>query len=69
VLAAIVDALGWRHALEVSDNPNFKLTGQRIVVHPKFLTKLTEVFERQDFSMDSEGGHAIAYQKILEPAQ
>jgi hypothetical protein len=45
--------------------PGFKPPGQRIVVYPRFLKKLETVLATGKVGLDMEGGHDIAYERIL----
>jgi hypothetical protein len=51
-LSGIADVLSWRHALETSHDPNYLTPGRRVVVYPKFLDKLGEVFASGDIGID-----------------
>jgi hypothetical protein len=61
ILSAAADAVTWTHALEI-DGPR---KGQRAVIYPKELSKLEQVLETRDPSIDTEDGHATAYVAIL----
>jgi hypothetical protein len=55
------------HALEEDiDGPR---RGQRVVIYPKELTKLEQVLESRDPSIDTEDGHAAAYIAILQASK
>jgi hypothetical protein len=45
-LSGNADALTWRHAFEISDNPDYPRRGQRIIVCPKFLDKLDSILRQ-----------------------
>jgi hypothetical protein len=65
ILSAITEAVAWRHTMEKAGDPNSKRPGQRIVIYPKSLTQFSEVLQRGDYALDSEGGHYVAYERIV----
>jgi hypothetical protein len=65
ILTRVAEAVTWRHALELEDDIR---RGQRIIIHPKEMTKLTEVLREQNPSLDQEDGHQLAYTVILQSA-
>jgi hypothetical protein len=50
--SAIVEAVAWRHALENASDPNYLRRGQRVIVHPKFLTKFATVMMTGNVGLD-----------------
>jgi hypothetical protein len=62
VLSAVVEAVSWQHAGE----PEGPRKGQRVIVYPKEITQLPAVLSTRDLTIDSEDGHPIAYQAILQ---
>jgi hypothetical protein len=64
-LWAIADALSWTHALENTSDPNFQRRGQRIILYPKFLTKFETVLTTGNVGFDMNGGHDIAYERVM----
>jgi hypothetical protein len=67
ILSAVAEAVAWKNeALEPEDPPR---KGQRIVIYPKDLAQLDAVLSTGDPNVDSEGGHPIAYQRILAHSQ
>jgi hypothetical protein len=64
-LSAIVEAVTWRHALEITSDPKYQQRWQRIIVCPKFLTKFETVLTKGNVGFDMEGGHDVAYEKII----
>jgi hypothetical protein len=52
LLAAIAEAVTWRHAMEMATDPSFNRPGQRIVIYPKSLTSSTECLQRGDYGSD-----------------
>jgi hypothetical protein len=61
-LAAVAEAVEWKHALELDV---VKRPGQRVVIYPPTLEKLGTVRESRDSSLDCEDGHDISYQRFL----
>jgi hypothetical protein len=68
VLSAITEAVAWRHALENVSDPNFLRRGQRVITHPKTLTKFATVMSTGNVNIDRIGGHEIAYERIFAEA-
>jgi hypothetical protein len=66
ILSAVVEAVEWRHCLEMIDPQR---SGQRVIIHPIELLHLEAVLEAQDPILDSGNGHPIAHAKILEACQ
>jgi hypothetical protein len=62
-LAAVAETVERKHALEPD---NEKRQSRWIVIYPPELDKLEAVLATGDISLDSEEGHGIAYQRILE---
>jgi hypothetical protein len=54
-LSAVVEAVAWRHALENASDLSFQRRGQRVIVYPKFLTKLETVLTTGNVGLDMEG--------------
>jgi hypothetical protein len=69
VLSAITEAAAWRHALENTSDPNYLRGGQRIIVSPKFLSKFATVMTTSNVGLDMDGGHDIAYERVLAECQ
>jgi hypothetical protein len=65
ILTEVAEAVTWRHALEV-DGPR---QGKHVVIYPKELSQLGQVLSTGDPSVDSEDGHPIAYNSILQAVQ
>jgi hypothetical protein len=65
-LSAILEALSWRYALEMTSDPNYQRCGQRIIVYPKLLSKLEIVVTTGNVGYDLSGGHDVAYERIME---
>jgi hypothetical protein len=57
-LAEVLDVLTWRHVLEAAppDDPYYKRPGQRVVIHPYFLSALRLVLATGNFGMDPQEG-------------
>jgi hypothetical protein len=66
ILTAAADAVTWRHALELEDETR---RGQKVIIYPKEMTKLTEVLSTKNPNVDPEDGHQLAYSIILQTAQ
>jgi hypothetical protein len=66
ILTAAAEAVTWRHALEFEEKTR---KGQRVIIYPKEMTKLTEVLTTKNPNVDPEGGHQLAYSIILQTAQ
>jgi hypothetical protein len=65
VLAAVAEAVSWRHALEL-DGPR---KGQRIIIFPKNVPHLDDFLRSGDPNVHPEDGHPIACATILEQSQ
>jgi hypothetical protein len=65
-LSGVYEALAWRHAMGTSIDPNYKRSGQRVIVYPKFLDKLGTVLATGNVGFDTGGNRDLAYEKILE---
>jgi hypothetical protein len=68
-LSAVYDALAWRHVLEMTSDPRFLRTQQRVIVYPKILSGLNEFLSTGDLNQYSKGNRGILYQKIAEELQ
>jgi hypothetical protein len=66
ILSEAAEAVTWRHALELEDETR---KGQRVIIYPKEMTKLTEVLATKNPNVDTENGHQLAYSLILQTAQ
>jgi hypothetical protein len=64
-LSGIVDVLSWRHALELSPDPNHLRSGRRIMVDPKFLDKLGAIIETGEIGLDPVQSRWLAYEAIF----
>jgi hypothetical protein len=64
-----VEAISWGHSLENTSDPSFQQRGQRIIVYPKFLTKFDTVLTTENVGLDMDGGHDIAYERIMAECQ
>jgi hypothetical protein len=62
VLSAVVEAVSWQHPGEL-EGPR---KGPRVIVYPKDISQLPAVLSTRDPTIDSEDGHPIAYQAILQ---
>jgi hypothetical protein len=65
-LPTIVEALSWRQAFENVSDPNHERIGQRMIVYRKCLTKFETVMTTSNAGFDLQGGHDIAYEKIMD---
>jgi hypothetical protein len=64
VLSAVVEAVEWKHVTEFASDGS-KRSGQRIVIYPPELDKLRTVIATKNAGADSDGGHEIAFTRIL----
>jgi hypothetical protein len=68
-LSGVADALNWRHALEMSQDPSYLRRGQRVVVHPKILDKLSTVSATGNAGLDPVDSRWRAYERIFSEIQ
>jgi hypothetical protein len=61
----VADALEWRDALEISQNPSYLRPGQRVVAYPKILDKLSTVLQTGNVGHDRVDSGWLTYQRIL----
>jgi hypothetical protein len=66
IKTAIADAITWRRALETDSDSNYQRAGKRVIIYPAFLKKFATVAVAGNVGLDLEGGHDIAYLKIME---
>jgi hypothetical protein len=62
------DVLAWRHALEISEDPDYERPGLRVAVYPKSLNKLGLVYSTCNMGIDGEACRWPAYEAILVQA-
>jgi hypothetical protein len=67
-LSAIADAVGWRHALEITSDPNYRRRCQRVIMYPR-LPKFSTLMITGNVGLDMDGGHDIAYERIMNECQ
>jgi hypothetical protein len=64
-LTAIVEALKWRQAAEIVSDRDYQRIGKRVIIYPSYLSKFGTVAATGNVGFDLEGGHDIAYQRIV----
>jgi hypothetical protein len=64
-LSAIAETVACRHVLEKTSDPDYKRRGQRLIIYPKFSSKFSLVMTTGNVGLDVDGGHDIAYQRII----
>jgi hypothetical protein len=65
--AILSAAVKWTHTLEKDVEGPRK--GLRVVIYPQEMTKLEQVLETRDLSIDPEDGHELAYGAIIQGSQ
>jgi hypothetical protein len=68
-ISAIAEAVGRRHELENTSDPNHLRRGQRIIVYPKFLSKFSTGMITGNVGLDMDGGHDTTDERIMDEFQ
>jgi hypothetical protein len=68
-ICGVGEALAWRHALEMSDDPLYLRPGQRIIAYPAILDKLSTVLQTGNVGLDPVCSRWHTYERILSQIQ